>query len=551
MRTSGNGLWKWALLILALALGLKAAIILADRVPFNADEAVVALMARHILQGSRPIFFYGQAYMGSLDAYLVAGGFAIFGQHVWVIRLVQSILYAGVLMTTICIGREAFASWRVGILASLLLAIPTVNVTLYTTVSLGGYAEALLIGNLILLLGMRICRAFADQQLSPWQYWLTLGFLAGLGLWAFGLSLVYSLPVIGYILLRLYRWLRAEGKAAFWRTASALALLFGGALLGAAPWLVFAQAHGVHSLLFELGGGAISGVEKIPWIFAVGRHLVSFLLLGLTVIFGFRPPWDVNWLGLPLIPFILIFWMAVLIYIGTIRKKEDTNRVNWGLLVGVMLTLLAGFLLTPFGADPSGRYFLPLAMPLSLFAAALILEAVQRWGRWGYSLAALLLIYHLWGTIQSAQRFPPGLTTQFYAPSQIDHRAMPELIDFLLEHDARYGYTNYWVSYPLAFLSGEEIIYTPRLPYHLDFRYTERYDRYLPYRQQVLAAQKVAYITTHHPELDRYLREAFARLNVNWSERKIGDYQVFYDLSRPVRPEEIGLGMNFEPQERP
>jgi hypothetical protein len=53
-----------------------------NAVPFNADEAIVALMARHILQGERPIFFYGQAYMGSLDAYLVALGFLLFGQQI-------------------------------------------------------------------------------------------------------------------------------------------------------------------------------------------------------------------------------------------------------------------------------------------------------------------------------------------------------------------------------------------------------------------------------------------------------------------------------------
>ena len=58
-------------------------------VPFNSDEAVVALMARHILQGERPIFFYGQAYMGSADAYLVATGFWVFGEQVWVIRLIE------------------------------------------------------------------------------------------------------------------------------------------------------------------------------------------------------------------------------------------------------------------------------------------------------------------------------------------------------------------------------------------------------------------------------------------------------------------------------
>ena len=41
-------------------------------------------MARHILLGARPAFFYGQAYMGSLDAFLAAAAFAIFGQQAWV-----------------------------------------------------------------------------------------------------------------------------------------------------------------------------------------------------------------------------------------------------------------------------------------------------------------------------------------------------------------------------------------------------------------------------------------------------------------------------------
>ena len=79
------------LVIIIIAAGWKAILLSLNSFPFNSDEAIVALMARHILAGERPVFFYGQAYMGSLDAYLVAAGFAIFGQSVWVIRLVQSV----------------------------------------------------------------------------------------------------------------------------------------------------------------------------------------------------------------------------------------------------------------------------------------------------------------------------------------------------------------------------------------------------------------------------------------------------------------------------
>jgi 4-amino-4-deoxy-L-arabinose transferase-like glycosyltransferase len=119
---------------IAAVLGLTAAWKLIfffwDVIPFNSDEAVVALMARHITMGARPIFFYGQAYMGSLDAFLVAAGFLLFGQQVWVIRLVQAVLYLGTVLTTIFIGKEAFGTYRTGVLAGLLLAVPTVNVTL-------------------------------------------------------------------------------------------------------------------------------------------------------------------------------------------------------------------------------------------------------------------------------------------------------------------------------------------------------------------------------------------------------------------------------------
>src|SRR5512134_3850864 len=100
-------------LILLLAAAWKSLFLLLDVIPFNADEAVVALMARHILMGERPVFFYGQAYMGSLDAFLIAGAFRLFGEGVWAIRLVQAWLYLLVLGTTAGLGMAAFGSWQV------------------------------------------------------------------------------------------------------------------------------------------------------------------------------------------------------------------------------------------------------------------------------------------------------------------------------------------------------------------------------------------------------------------------------------------------------
>ena len=533
---SVNRLRLWLLGALLVAVILKAWLLCLDVIPFNADEAVVALMGRHILAGERPVFFYGQAYLGSLDAWLVAFGFALFGQQVWVVRLVQICLYVGTILTTAMLGKQIYGSSQVGVVAAWMLAIPTVNVTLYTTASLGGYGEALLIGNLILICTLRLDRKVRNASIpSVWDL-LGWGFLAGLGWWVFGLTLIYSLPAGVYLV-----WLGIRTRAKW----DKLIPMIAGMLLGSLPWWAYALAQGMHSLLGELGGSAISGVEGLPYGFQLWQHLSNLLLLGTTVILGFRPPWSAEWLGLPLIPFVLLFWLGVVLGV----RRETRQKIHPGivLVMGMVILLLAAFIFTPFGADPSGRYFLPMAVPMAIFAAYWIVSLGSQRSdfplvRWRWGLVVMVLGYHLWGTVQSAFKYPPGLTTQFYSVTQIDQREMPELVDFLRSQGEHAGYSNYWVSYPLAFLSNEEMIFLPRLPYHQDFRYTSRDDRYAPYADQVKQSERLAYITTHHPELDRYLQERFAALNLNWQEAWIGDFHIFYNVSRPVHPQEVGLG---------
>ena len=188
-----------------------------------------------------------------------------------------------------------------------------------------------------------------------------------------------------------------------------------------------------------------------------------------------------------------------------------------------------------------------MAVPMALLAADMILTWRLRFGVISYLVVGLLLAYNLFGTLQMAMINPPGITTQYNAVSQIDHRQLPELISFLDAKGETSGYTNYWVSYPLAFLSQEEMIYVPGLPYHEDFRYTSRDDRYSAYRDKVNKAEKIAYITTKHPFLDQYLRDQFRLHNITWQEQRIGDYLVFYSLSEPIKVDEIEF-WNTTPQ---
>jgi hypothetical protein len=156
-------------------------------------------------------------------------------------------------------------------------------------------------------------------------------------------------------------------------------------------------------------------------------------------------------------------------------------------------------------------------------------------------LLALLVGYNVAGTLAAAGQNPPGITTQFDPVTWIDHTRDQELIDFLLGRGETRGYTNYWTQTPLAFLSGERIISAARLPYHLALDYTPRDDRYQPFTQAVRAAPRAFYITVNHPKLDALIRDRLTALGVAFKEHAIGNYYIFYALSRKVEPEELGI----------
>ena len=527
---------------LLLAAVLKSFIWPTEITPFNADEAIVALMARHINQGQLTAFFYGQHYMGSLDAIIVALGFRIFGEHVWVIRLVQSALYLGTVATTVMLASRVLKLSRAALYAGLLVAIPTVNVALYSTVSLGGYGEMLLIGNLLLLGGLGTIQQLKKKELVTKRYYWGLaawGLGAGFAFWVLGLTLVYSLPILIGIL---YRLVKHNDPILF----KGLLYLAVGGLAGSSPWWGTAVMNGNLAILTELAGGAIAGASEGSWLIQPLKRTINLIIFGGSVVTGIRPPWSISWLMLPLMPFVLIFWLAVFLY--TLRKLIAEKLTAYLSLLGLIgLVLSVGFILSPYGDDPSGRYFLPMLIPMSLYGADLIATHLGERRLLEIGLVCFLLLFNLGGIVQSARANPPGLTTQFDPVAQVDHSRMDELIDFLEANDIKSGYSNYWVSYPLAFLSQEEIIFVPRLPYHEDFRYTSRDDRYQPYTEFVSSSTKVAYITTRHPDLDRYLIDQFKNMEIDWKQERIGDYTVYYQLSYPVHVEEIGLGITTTP----
>lgn len=538
---SHPGLW----VALAAGLALKILFIATQSITFNADEAILSLMAKHILHGARPVFFYGQSYMGALDAYLRALYFLLFGQTVLAGRLLQITLFLGVVATTYLLSYRLTGERLAASVSAMLVAVPPVLFSLYTTAGIGDYVEILLFNNLLWWLGWDLI----DKRRHQFGWWLLCGLIAGIGWWSMSLIAVAVAPLF---VIGVWRWRHTLP----WARVAALAAGFA---IGAAPWWIAILTD--PSVLADLAGARVAEVPTHSFG-VVGQRLLSLILFNLTALFGLRPPWSVDWIVLPVgigiaLLYILILWQQARRV--ALRRDDDYRWIGVTSLLGGWVLILAAVVLTRFGNDPTGRYLIPLYPPLAILAADWLAHerrslsySISHAATWKpMLLVGLIVAFNLWGNVRSVLRNPPGLTTQFDLISHIPHHHDDDLIAFLDSIGANRGYSNYWVALRLAFLTDEQIVFASRLPYKADLSYTYLDERYPPYAAAVEAANVVVYVTSNLPTLDAVLRERFEAHGVSFREEQIGEYTVFHHLSRRVSPEELDPPWLTDPRSEP
>lgn len=529
VRTNVTLLWGSLILIMIIALVARLLLLASNSVSFHSDEAVVGLMARHILNGERPTFFYGQAYMGTLDAWWVAAGFRLLGESVQTIRIMQSLLYLMVVATSF------YAAWvlsrrvLVAFVCASTFALPPVMLALYTTATLGGYNETLILGHLTIAVGF----SAAHAERTSWLRWLALGFFIGLGWWANALIAVYAIPIVVYVLSRSVR-----GHIP--RARLLLPIAFIGLLMGSLPWWSYALQHDLTPIRFflpdVLGERDVVGavIPSVPFV----ERLLGLFVFGLPTVIGLRFPWSGDYYAPALGLAVLIIHLLALYRIARnvaspgrdLRTSLLAPHIGWIMfsIIGVLCLL---FLATRFSSDPSGRYFLPLSFPFGLALGALIASISRR--LWAAGLLIAVLGYYAAGQLSAAQ-IPPGITTQFVAQTHLPNDDDQALIDWLAANDIRHGYTSYWISFRIAYLSGEQVQLSAALPDKSDLSYTPAFERYPPYRAATDSANRIAYITANVPELDAALVAWFSDTGITFEQQTVGIFRVYYGFAPTI-----------------
>src|SRR6266566_845354 len=198
-----------AFLIIALATLLRIFLIAWGWPHSNADVDTMGIMAMHIAyKGEHPIFFYGQNYMGTLQAYLGVAFFRLFGISVFSLRLGSVLFFMLFLVIMYCLTSLLYTK-KLALITLALLSLGSSIMLDAEIVGLAGYPELLFFGSLSMLLASWLALSY-DQYSSPnRRLWRSIaygcwGLVAGLGFWSDFLMLVFIL--LSGLLLVLFCW---------------------------------------------------------------------------------------------------------------------------------------------------------------------------------------------------------------------------------------------------------------------------------------------------------------------------------------------------------
>jgi hypothetical protein len=541
-----------AFIIIALATLLRILLIAQGWPHTNGDEDTMGLMAIHVAyNGEHPTFFYGQFYMGSLEAFLGAAFFHLFGVSVFTLRLGTVLLFALFLASTYLLTSLLYTK-KLALITVVLLSLGSTIMLDTELIALGGYPELLVFGTLSLLLASWLALSYdryASRRIRLWRLiaYSCWGLVVGLGFWSDFLMLPFIL--VSGLLLALFCWRELLKGAVL-----PLAL---GVVIGAFP-LIYYNLHAapktdtltVMSLLHNAGHIELAQITAHTHL-PLAPELRGTMLISLPAATGGTPfcydsslmltgylstqklqcsiahgDWRLMTMALAWsLGYILLWTVAVFLTLRSLwRYRIRTSGKSWSAaerqavvryFARLMLLFSAGFILLLFIMSPvsavfpgNSRYLIGLLVSIPALIAPL----------WGLSDDELVVpagvstqnnYHHTSGwfpitlnpeTIKVALRrgllliigivLLVGTISAFLEiPTVQSYRQQDALMHDLLRINATHIYTDYWTCDSIAFLSKEQIICGV-----LDDHLQPSHNRYSPYYYIVKADRLTSYV---------------------------------------------------------
>ncbi len=465
----------------------------------DSDEAIVGLMAKHIVTGKDyPIFYYGQNYMGSLEAFLAAGIFAIGGVSVFNLKLLMIILFCFFIVITYYLAKS-MTNKITALFSILFLAIPPPFFAMYGLKARGGYMETLIFGSLLLLLIVNY-----EKKMQSANGYLQIGliaFIAGIALWTDQLIIYYFLPV-GIVLSHIF-----QKHFSFKR----LIILFIFFILGSLPQWVFTIIHSGYSL------------KGIPMIINAHNFMYSirnFFFQGLPIILGARQAWSqTDFFSYATIVTMSIYGSALLYYLLVRKHIQEYQRRSFDLAILFLFTipLIFSFSSKAHGFAQEPRYLMPIYSVITIFLGYFIVNLYTRVKYLSIALAIIIILINLVGIM----RINPELQLPGVDGVRVNLNDS-SFINFLENKHLNAVYADYWIAYRLDFETNEGIIAVPWGENSMD--------RYPAYHGLIKSKSRYAIILAGTPVL--YFEKYLSDKKIIYKNKVIGNYSIYYNFKR-------------------
>lgn len=479
---------------------------------YLADEGVVGLMARHIVEGrSLPVFFYGQDYLGALEAYCAAALFAVFGPGLETLRLVPYLfslaLLAVVYRFTYCAYSVAAARW-----ATAMVAVAPMYFLQWNLKARGGFVEHVVLLFVVMVFFWR----FYLEHDRRFTTAAAFGLSAGLALWVNQLALSYLLVFAAML-------------AFATRDRRSIGIALAGLVAGSSLLLAYNVVHPLATVR-ALSRKAIV-LNRVPvqergedWALrGVGKRVeaVPQGVGKLGLVFGVPPSDALERLGLseeartggPLTPLRRKLWPIPALVFGLAWFSCRPRRGADGLEPAGSSVILGILMLVTIGVGyVSPRYMLP-AYPLAAVMAAVLLARLPARRR---------------GLLAAGVVFVMGFNVAGWADAAAVRAAAQERIDGvrLIEHLQAAGITRCYSAgplYHLVFISEERVVFAPL-----------QKNRYPAYDKEVERAESICYVFREDQSLKRQhvaLLGLLEKSGVTYQTDRVGGYNVFSSFS--------------------
>ncbi len=421
------------LMLTAIAVAPRVAMLLTVERRLDADESIVGLMAKHIANGGRvPFFFYGQDYGGGhvIEALMAVIPYRLFGPTEWGVHLAPMIFSTATVLLVYAYLRRPYGS-RLAFAAAALVAVSTQY--LKSSLKSDGYIETIFLGVVALWLLQGFEIAYRETARGR-QTWIAaaMGATLGLALWSYDFAGVYAAAVVVFAMRR--------GLLHPARLGSFTA----GFLVGATPLIIVNITNRYAHLRHLAGGGpgeaGITGAgSRLAALFS--QQLPAFFTPDCVHNFVLPVPWYAWCTAAGLA-------VSVLVLAGYWRRAPGAPAL-------AALLTLAAYLFSGY-AGRSPRYLLPLEPFLST-APALAASFLYSARRHSANLLAALIISLL------SIGLVAGNVALFRDNSipegnvKTDPESLVESARFLEKNDVKCVKTTYFIKWRLLFLTNERV----------------------------------------------------------------------------------------------